>query len=336
MSAWRREARTVSTSATAWRHPARSGPNPSPGPTAACASTCGCPISSRAVTWRCGSRRLSSMTSSCSTSSSHSPAPTAPTRWWRTPPASTPARAGSAGSCATPPTSRRCRRCWCSSPATSSTCGAVRSSSRTGDGRWDWCAPRPATSMPTWPPVRPMSDRGCATWPAATGRGCTATRSGRSSGDRGGVWSTTGPPRLRSGRSSTRCFTAGSAGASSRPRPLTAGSTRPGPPGRPPRAAPSSPASMPRSCRCTNPGRALPPTPVGTAHTRRRLHRWRPPLRRLAFLFGGPDRLRTAMAEWYQANAGRSVTTDGLAAHLHAWSGIDISPWWARYVHGRG
>jgi hypothetical protein len=56
----------------------------------------------------------------------------------------------------------------------------------------------------------------------------------------------------------------------------------------------------------------------------------------LAFLFGGADRLRTAMAEWYRVNAGRSVTTNGLAAHLNAWSGIDISPWWARYVHGRG
>ncbi len=56
----------------------------------------------------------------------------------------------------------------------------------------------------------------------------------------------------------------------------------------------------------------------------------------LAFLFGGPERLRTAMAEWYRANAGRSATTDGLAAHLSAWSGIDISPWWARFVHGRG
>jgi hypothetical protein len=56
----------------------------------------------------------------------------------------------------------------------------------------------------------------------------------------------------------------------------------------------------------------------------------------LAFLFGGADRLRTAMAEWYQAHAGRAATTDGLAAHLSAWSGVDISPWWARYVHGRG
>jgi aminopeptidase N len=56
----------------------------------------------------------------------------------------------------------------------------------------------------------------------------------------------------------------------------------------------------------------------------------------LAFLFGGPERLRTAMAEWYRANAGRSATTDGLAAHLTAWSGVDIGPWWARFVHGRG
>ncbi len=56
----------------------------------------------------------------------------------------------------------------------------------------------------------------------------------------------------------------------------------------------------------------------------------------LAFLFGGPERLRSAMAAWYQANAGRLVTTDGLAAHLKAWSGLDVGPWWARYVHGRG
>ena len=47
------------------------------------------------------------------------------------------------------------------------------------------------------------------------------------------------------------------------------------------------------------------------------------------------DRLRSAMADWYRARAGELVTTDGLAGHLHAWSGIDIGPWWARYVHGR-
>ncbi len=55
----------------------------------------------------------------------------------------------------------------------------------------------------------------------------------------------------------------------------------------------------------------------------------------LAHLLGGPDRLRAAMADWYRANAGSLVTTDGLAAHLKLWSGVDISPWWARYVHGR-
>jgi hypothetical protein len=56
----------------------------------------------------------------------------------------------------------------------------------------------------------------------------------------------------------------------------------------------------------------------------------------LAALLGGSDRMRAAMADWYRANAGGFVTTDGLAAHLKAWSGIDIGPMWARYVHGRG
>jgi len=55
----------------------------------------------------------------------------------------------------------------------------------------------------------------------------------------------------------------------------------------------------------------------------------------LAHLFGGAAQLRLAMAEWYKVNAGRLVTTDGLAAHLTASSGVDVSPWWARYVHGR-
>jgi hypothetical protein len=55
----------------------------------------------------------------------------------------------------------------------------------------------------------------------------------------------------------------------------------------------------------------------------------------LAHLFGGADRLRAAMADWYRAHAGALVTTDGLAAHLKLWSGVDIGPWWARYVHGR-
>jgi aminopeptidase N len=55
----------------------------------------------------------------------------------------------------------------------------------------------------------------------------------------------------------------------------------------------------------------------------------------LAHIFGGADRLRAAMADWYRANAGGLITTDGLFAHLKLWSGADIGPWWARYVHGR-
>ena len=55
----------------------------------------------------------------------------------------------------------------------------------------------------------------------------------------------------------------------------------------------------------------------------------------IAHLLGGPEKLRAAMADWYRANAGGLVTTDGLAAHLKSWSGVDIGPWWARYVHGR-
>jgi hypothetical protein len=56
----------------------------------------------------------------------------------------------------------------------------------------------------------------------------------------------------------------------------------------------------------------------------------------IAHLLGGPERLRAAMADWYRANAGGLVTTDGLGAHLKLWSGVDIGPWWARFVHGRG
>jgi hypothetical protein len=42
------------------------------------------------------------------------------------------------------------------------------------------------------------------------------------------------------------------------------------------------------------------------------------------------------MADWYRANAGGLVSTDGLEAHLTGWSGVDVGPWFARYVHGRG
>jgi hypothetical protein len=56
----------------------------------------------------------------------------------------------------------------------------------------------------------------------------------------------------------------------------------------------------------------------------------------LSHLLSGAGRLRSAMAAWYQANAGGLVTTDGLQHHLTAWSGVDVGPWFARYVHGNG
>lgn len=55
----------------------------------------------------------------------------------------------------------------------------------------------------------------------------------------------------------------------------------------------------------------------------------------VAFRLGGADRLRSAMAAWYAANAGGLVTTAGLLAHLQGWSGADLVPLWDRYVHGR-
>jgi hypothetical protein len=54
----------------------------------------------------------------------------------------------------------------------------------------------------------------------------------------------------------------------------------------------------------------------------------------ISHLLGGPDRLRRAMAAWYQANAGDFVATDGLERHLTDYSGIDVGPWFRRYVHG--
>jgi hypothetical protein len=56
----------------------------------------------------------------------------------------------------------------------------------------------------------------------------------------------------------------------------------------------------------------------------------------VAFRLGGADRLRSAMASWYTANAGGLVTTAGLADHLQAWGGVDVTDLWDRYVHGRG
>ncbi len=54
----------------------------------------------------------------------------------------------------------------------------------------------------------------------------------------------------------------------------------------------------------------------------------------LAHLLGGADRMRQSMADWYRAHAGGFVTTAGLEEHLTAWSGVDLGPWFERYVYG--
>jgi hypothetical protein len=54
----------------------------------------------------------------------------------------------------------------------------------------------------------------------------------------------------------------------------------------------------------------------------------------LAFLMGGANRLRQAMAGWYRNNAGGFVTTDGLERYLSLASEVDVGPWFRRYVHG--
>jgi len=54
----------------------------------------------------------------------------------------------------------------------------------------------------------------------------------------------------------------------------------------------------------------------------------------LAHLLGGADRMRQSMADWYRAHAGGFVSTNGLQNHLTEWSGVDVGPWFERYVHG--
>jgi hypothetical protein len=56
----------------------------------------------------------------------------------------------------------------------------------------------------------------------------------------------------------------------------------------------------------------------------------------IAHLIGGSSRLRSAMASWYRANVGELVTTEGLQHHLEGWSGVNLDPWFRRYVHGEG
>jgi hypothetical protein len=55
----------------------------------------------------------------------------------------------------------------------------------------------------------------------------------------------------------------------------------------------------------------------------------------IAYLLGGAPQLRTAMADWYQANAGSFATTDDLEHHLSERSG-GVPALFQRYVRGRG
>lgn len=53
----------------------------------------------------------------------------------------------------------------------------------------------------------------------------------------------------------------------------------------------------------------------------------------IAFLLGGAPQLRSAMADWYGANAGGFITTDDLERHLTE-RAPGVAALWARYVHG--
>jgi hypothetical protein len=56
----------------------------------------------------------------------------------------------------------------------------------------------------------------------------------------------------------------------------------------------------------------------------------------VAHALGGADRLRSAMAAWYAANAGGASDTEDLQASLEQWSGLGLGSLFDRYVHGRG
>jgi hypothetical protein len=79
-----------------------------------------------------------------------------------------------------------------------------------------------------------------------------------------------------------------------------------------------------------------PPNPWSRHTTRESYREGATLMAGLAHLLGGPDRLRQAMATWYQANAGGFITTDDLQSHLTSWSGSDVAPLFNRYVHGLG
>jgi hypothetical protein len=56
----------------------------------------------------------------------------------------------------------------------------------------------------------------------------------------------------------------------------------------------------------------------------------------LAHLAGGGDALLDALAGVYQTHAGGFLSTDSLAAELSEALAVDLTPWWDRYVWGRG
>jgi aminopeptidase N len=55
----------------------------------------------------------------------------------------------------------------------------------------------------------------------------------------------------------------------------------------------------------------------------------------VAHRMGGAGALRAALAGWYREHVGGFATTAQLAEHLERWSGLELGPWWDRYVYGR-
>ena len=299
-------------------------------------STCGCPISTQAATWRCGCRPT------CATTALASPSTSAvvgagvehAVLFQRR----RPDRRRGDDSCPVPaPTSRRCPPCW-SSPRPPDF--EIRRRGVSPAGR-DEPVP-PVDRRPRRGPRRRRRLRrrhrrhGSPTTPFATAPGPTGLHSSPCSGTPGGAWSTTGPPRHRSAPSSTRCSIRGSAGGSSRPGPATVGSMRRGPAGPPPAAGSRSPGSPtdeldPRPAA----GPPVPAPSVEPPHPDRVLsgglevlRRHCPPRRRPE-----PAALRHGRLVHGQHRSNWSRPT-GCSRHLERWSGVDLGPWFGRYVHG--
>ena len=56
----------------------------------------------------------------------------------------------------------------------------------------------------------------------------------------------------------------------------------------------------------------------------------------IAAMAGGADPLFEAMAAFYRANAGGFMSTDELERHLSVALGVELKPWFGRYVRGLG